>query len=264
MIVEGKASLRRLLRGAWRRINGQAGRAPPAELRLADIDPEDLRIVEQVRPYTMTSLERLLALLNAVPYLIRNKVPGAFAECGVWRGGSVLAMMLKLKQLGINDRDIFLFDTFEGMTQPGAVDVSPYSPSPLNSWNQAAKAGQRAWHKLFTPEIFTEDKVRQLLLSTGYPEARLHMIRGTVEQTVPAQAPAEIALLRLDTDWYDSTRHEMVHLYPRIARGGVLIIDDYGHWEGARRAVDEYFASGAVQPVLLNRVDYSARLAVKL
>ena len=83
-----------------------------------------------------------------------------------------------------------------------------------------------------------------------------------VEDTIPAAAPEALALLRLDTDWYESTRHELVHLYPRIATGGVLIIDDYGHWEGARRAVDEYFASAA-PPVLLHRVDYTARMAVK-
>ena len=104
--------------------------------------------------------------------------------------------------------------------------------------------------------------MRALLLNTGYPHDLLHFVRGPVEQTVPAQAPARLALLRLDTDWYESTRHELEHLFPRLAPGGVLMIDDYGHWEGARRAVDEYFASEH-PPLLLSRVDYTGRVAVK-
>jgi O-methyltransferase len=83
-----------------------------------------------------------------------------------------------------------------------------------------------------------------------------------VEDTLPDQAPERIALLRLDTDWYASTKHELEQLYPRLAEGGVLIVDDYGHYEGARRAVDEYFRA-AGEPVLLNRIDFSGRLVIK-
>ena len=106
------------------------------------------------------------------------------------------------------------------------------------------------------------DEVRRNLASTGYPSDRLHFIRGRVEDTIPASAPESIALLRLDTDWYESTRHELTHLYPRLVRGGVLIIDDYGHWQGARQATDEYF-SVLGSPVLLHRIDYTGRIAVK-
>src|ERR1051325_10354963 len=89
-----------------------------------------------------------------------------------------------------------------------------------------------------------------------------YTLEGTVEETIPAQAPERIALLRLDTDWYESTRHELVHLYPRLVPGGVLIIDDYGHWEGARKAVDEYIAQNNLR-LFLNRIDYAGRLAIK-
>ena len=99
--------------------------------------------------------------------------------------------------------------------------------------------------------------------STGYEPSRVRYIKGRVEDTLPDEAPARIALLRLDTDWYESTRHELLTLYPRLSRGGVLIIDDYGYWQGARRAVDEYFTSHA-SPVLLNRIDNTGRVAVKL
>ncbi len=100
------------------------------------------------------------------------------------------------------------------------------------------------------------------LAATGYDAQRLHYVKGKVEDTIPSAAPEQIAILRLDTDWYASTRHELEHLYPRLARGGVLIIDDYGHWEGARRAVDEYFATQQVA-ILLNRLDQTGRIAIK-
>ena len=99
-------------------------------------------------------------------------------------------------------------------------------------------------------------------MSTGYPEGRIHLIKGKVEDTIPENMPAgDLAILRLDTDWYESTRHEMKHLYPRLVSRGVLILDDYGHWEGVRRAVDEYFAASKLRP-LMSRVDYSCRLVI--
>jgi hypothetical protein len=105
------------------------------------------------------------------------------------------------------------------------------------------------------------DDVQANLSSTGYPAERVHLVRGKVEDTVPGSAPAQIAVLRLDTDWYESTRHELEHLIGRLAPNGVLIIDDYGHWEGARKAVDEWLASFD-RPVLLSRIDYTGRMAV--
>jgi O-methyltransferase len=86
---------------------------------------------------------------------------------------------------------------------------------------------------------------------------------GKVEDTFPKDTPDKIAILRLDTDWYESTRHELIHLYPKLSIGGVLIIDDYGHWEGARKAVDEYINDNTLR-ILLNRIDYTGRIAVKM
>jgi len=106
------------------------------------------------------------------------------------------------------------------------------------------------------------DRVRRNVLATGYPAERVHFIQGKVEDTLPANAPDRIALLRLDTDWYESTHHELTHLYPRLSPGGVLIIDDYGHWQGSRLAVDEFFAARAYTP-LLGRMDYTGRMMVK-
>src|SRR5262249_25761216 len=103
------------------------------------------------------------------------------------------------------------------------------------------------------------DEVASNMRSTGYPDDLVHLVKGKVEETIPGAAPAQIAVLRLDTDWYESTRHELEHLYPRLAPGGVLIIDDYGYWAGARKAVDEYFQGS----LFLSRIDGTGRIAIK-
>jgi O-methyltransferase len=226
------------------------------------ISASDREIIERVRPYTMTTEPRLLALIDAVRYCVRRRVPGALVECGVWRGGSALAMVLALQQAGVDDRDLYLYDTFDGMTEPGEQDTSAFEPPALETWRDSSRRNVRPWAELFDPADVSEDAVRTLLGSVGYPSSRIHFVRGAVEDTLPEHAPREVSLLRLDTDWYASTRHELVHLYPRLSSGGVMIVDDYGHWEGARRAVDEYFDSEA-EPLLLNRIDYTGRIAVK-
>lgn len=257
---------RRLLRAARRRLRAHtpqlAPLADPNPLE-ATIDPVDRRIIEEARPYTITSAARMLALIDAVRYCHRRGIPGAFAECGVWLGGSVLVMIRALQDLGVEDRDIYLYDTFDGMTPPGEQDVSQFDRPALETWRAAQREGGVPWREYFDPDKFHEEAVRRTVLSTGYPEERLHFVSGPVEDTLPRSAPERLALLRLDTDWYASTRHEMDHLYPRLETGGVLVVDDYGHWEGARRAIDEYFSIVA-PPLLLTRVDYTARVAVKL
>jgi O-methyltransferase len=235
---------------------------PASDPLLEHAEAPDREIVERVMPYTMTGVARVLALVDAVRYCAARNLPGAFAECGVWRGGSVLAMILTLQQLGVTDRDVYLFDTFEGMTAPTEEDVSALDPPALNTWREAQSESRRPWQELFNPELFSEEGVRAMLLETGYPSERLHFVRGPVEETLPAGAPERLALLRLDTDWYESTRHELEHLFPRLESGGVLIVDDYGHWQGARQAVDEYFGSKHPR-LLLTRIDYTGRIAVK-
>jgi hypothetical protein len=254
----------RLIAAARRRLRP---RQPPSfqlsERDLEGLDPVERRIIERAWPYTMTSVARLTAVIDAVRYCEQRGIPGAFAECGVWRGGSILAMILTLQELGASERDIYLYDTFTGMTKPTELDTSPFDDPALETWDDnAGRIAGPWWAPAFEPDVLNEPAVRRIVTSSGYPEGRLHFVAGPVEQTLPAEAPDELALLRLDTDWYESTRVELVHLYPRLREGGVLIVDDYGHWEGARRAVDEYFSTSAPAP-LMSRVDYTARMAVK-
>lgn len=212
-----------------------------------DFDDDHLEIIRKVKPFTMTSNERLFGLIEAVRYVLRSKIDGAFVECGVYKGGSVMAMALTLLREHVSDRELFLYDTFAGMTEPTEADVD-FHGRRSRSWTEWA--------------IAPADDVRAAVRSTGYPESRTHFVKGRVEDTIPSQAPGRIALLRLDTDWYESTRHELIHLYPRLVPGGVLIVDDYGQYRGARKAVDEYFASQAA-PVLLHRMDFSGRTCIK-
>ena len=230
---------------------------------LRGLSDSDAEIVKKALPFTMTGVMRLRALVDCVRYCVAAEVKGAFAECGVWRGGSVLAMVLTLQDEGIDDRDIFLYDTFEGMTEPSVHDVSAHEQPALATWRSAQERDEKPWDGFFNEETFSEEDVRERLIATGYPAERLHFVRGRVEDTIPAVVPPTLALLRLDTDWYESTLHEMDHLYPRLTKGGVLIVDDYGHWEGARRAVDEHLA-GCEERLLLTPVDYSARVAIKV
>jgi hypothetical protein len=234
------------------RATPQAAAAFPA-----DATPEDRAILAAIAAFTMTSVERQLAVIQSVRHLVRNRIPGCFVECGVWRGGSSMAAALALLQEGDHGRELFLFDTFEGMTEPTAADRSIDGAS--------ADALLRDPDQADDVRCYADvADVRANLLSTGYPVERLHFVKGAVETTIPVSpALPPIALLRLDTDWYESTKHELLHLFPLLQPGGILILDDYGHWQGARRAVDEYLSQ---QPCsyFLHRIDYTGRLLVKL
>jgi hypothetical protein len=167
----------------------------------------------------------------------------------------MMAVALTLLQLGQTGRDLYLFDTFSGMTAPTEEDVRRSGERAADLLAQEA-ANADIW------AIASLDEVQEAVLGVGYPRERIHFVEGPVEETLPAHAPDEIALLRLDTDWYASTKHELVHLYPRLTAGGVLILDDYGYWQGARRAVDEYASENGLA-LLLNRVDNTGRVAIK-
>jgi O-methyltransferase len=227
--------------------------------RLVDLEPDFWALHERCAAYTMTSVERMHALHEAVAFVVRGDVPGDYVECGVWRGGSSMLAALQLQRLGDAERRLWLYDTFAGMPEPTARDtVERYSGQDARAeWarQQAGEVNLWCYGSL--------DEVRANMLSTGLAERRLELVPGKVEDTLPALAPPRISVLRLDTDWYESTRHELVHLFPRLSPGGVLIVDDYGAWPGARQAVDEYFAEHGVR-MLLNRIDYSGRIGVKL
>jgi len=228
------------------------------ELCMPDVPPDFVETYNKVCPYTMTSPERIFSLCEAAKYVQENKIEGDIVECGVWKGGSMMAVAETFIKSGDTSKNLYLFDTFEGMPLPTENDVDIAGVTAKNLLGLSdKKSDESVWCRA------TLDVVKDVLGRTCYPSEKVHFIKGMVEQTIPHFIPEKIALLRLDTDWYESTKHEMEHLFPRLSKGGVLIIDDYGHWQGARKAVDEYFEKNDVR-ILLNRIDYTGRIAVKV
>lgn len=236
---------------------------------IGEISAAELALLESVRPFTLTSAERRWALMQAVHYVNRRGVAGAVVECGVWRGGSIiLAAKVEALHYPATARAYWLFDTFAGMSEPTAEDewihgersLHPAeSPDGLRaSWEARARDDHNAW--CYCPLV----EVRANVASQTSPDTvgRCTFVEGKVETTLRdgRPLPESIAILRLDTDWYASTKAELEVLFPRLSPGGVLIIDDYGCFQGAKQAVDEYFAG---RPVWLQRVDHTARLAIK-
>ena len=206
----------------------------------------------------MTSPARVLSVIEATKYIVRYGIEGAIVECGVWKGGSIMAIASTLNELGDNSRDIYLYDTFSGMSAPTDVDISHRGVRAHEHFSKAKiSADSSDWC------LSPIDEVKRNVYSTGYPNQKLHFIQGKVEDTVPEHAPEKIALLSLDTDWYESTKHELAHLFPRVSSMGITIIDDYGYWQGVRKAVDEYIA-GYNSPLFLHRIDHTARSVVKM
>ena len=233
--------------------SSSVGKALPTEAT----DDERI-IIDRVRPFTMTSNERIWSLLRAIRYVCERPIPGDIVECGVWRGGSMMAAALQLRHLDAADRDLWLYDTYEGMTAPTAEDkeaVTGATAADLLSSTEVGD-GNNVWC------VADERDVRANMASTGYPSERLHFVKGDVAETLTLTRPESVALLRLDTDWYASTKAELELLYSRLAPGGVCILDDYGHWEGARQAVDEYFQANPPRPLMMP-IDFSGRIFVK-
>ena len=238
-------------------FNFQLIKTNQSENKFPDFEPSFNSIMETCKPFTMTSEERLYSFNKSVEYIVKNNIEGDIVECGVWKGGSSMCAMLSLVQLNAANRNFFLYDTFEGMSEPSEMDANLLGVDAKNLLSQSEKTTEDVmW--CYAPI----DDVKNNISKTQYPSNLINYVKGKVEDTIPNTLPDKIAILRLDTDWYESTYHELVHLFPKLVTGGVIIIDDYGHWKGAREAVDQYFKEQGVQ-ILLNRIDYTGRIGIK-
>jgi O-methyltransferase len=251
------AAPRKIVRRVRLAARALAGSTAPTGI-YDDMDPAFAPHYRRAAPFTMTSIERMYALWQAIEYIGRAGIPGDVVECGVWRGGSSMLAALALLHTG-EERRMWLYDTYEGMTAPSERD---------RNWRGESAAARLATQEriagVFNDWSFaTLDDVERQMATVEYPRNLLNFVKGPVEITIPSNCPEMISLLRLDTDWYESTRHELEHLWPRLSVGGVLIIDDYGHWQGAREATDEFFAAHGLRE-MLHRIDYTGRLAIKL
>lgn len=212
--------------------------------RYEDVDEQTLEILAAVKPYTMTGKDKLIALVAAVRHVAHTGLEGDIVECGVWRGGSMHAVARTLLAEGVTDRELYLFDTFSGMTEPTEKDLRSDGRTAADMLATADKS-KWVW------AVASLEDVQEGLKTLDYPYERFHLVEGPVEETIPGGAPERIALLRLDTDWYESTKHELDHLYERLVPGGVLIIDDYGSWQGSKEATDEFLARLPHPPLML-------------
>lgn len=227
-------------------------------LKIAEASQYDLETIRLASQISMQSTERIWALISATKYVGSNGIRGHFVECGVYKGASALIIARTLKSLNITDRQIYLYDTYEGMTEPTEFDrkqgTQTLASDLLASTPKAN--GENIW------AYASLEYVTQMIRSLDYPTQNFHLIKGDVIETLEGELPESICLLRLDTDWYESTKKELEELYPLVVTGGVVIIDDYGHWSGSKLALDQFLKNHELNP-LLNYLDYAGRLWIK-
>jgi hypothetical protein len=222
---------------------------------IPELGPEDEALLDAAKGLSMTPSIAQWELIQAIRHIESNHVPGDIVECGVWRGGNLVIAGLLRQRLGF-DRQIWAFDTFAGMTAPSAAD---FKPAEVLDVEKKFASRNRDDHNEWC--LASEDEVLRYF-ENRVGSRDLRTVKGPIEETLKKaeNLPERIAILRLDTDFYESTKAEMDVLYPRLSKGGVLIVDDYGEWAGARKAVDEYFAG---QPVWLHYVTHTVRLMIK-
>lgn len=220
---------------------------------IEEITSEENQIITKCLKYSMTNKLRMWALINSINYISNKKIQGDFVECGVWKGGNLILYNLLNKKKNLN-RNIYGFDTFEGMPFPGKFDFKYDGRSAVYLYNKKTKS-DKGWCKS------TLDEVKKNI-SKECPNNNIKLIKGKVEDTllIEKNIPQKISILRLDTDFYESTKIELEVLFPRLETGGILIIDDYGNYKGARKAVDEYFKS----KTFLIYVDHTCRMLIKM
>jgi hypothetical protein len=223
--------------------------------RIPELGRDDEQLLAAAKGLSMTSPIAQWELIQAIRYVENRGIEGDLVECGVWRGGNLVIAGLLRSRLGF-DRQIWAYDTFAGMTAPTEADFKPGQELDVEKKFADLERGDRnEW--CYASE---QDVLQNFESHVG--NRNLRTIRGPVEETLTRaeNLPEKIAILRLDTDFYESTKAELEILYPRLSKGGVLIVDDYGEWAGARKAVDEYFSG---QGVWLHYVTHTVRLMIK-
>jgi hypothetical protein len=215
-------------------------------MQFPELSKEEIDFVRKVHSssITFTSFESLATLAICCKYISQLKIHGDFVEAGVWRGGSSIVA----KHLLGGDRTFYLFDTYSGMTEPSSKDSrvgGGASDFVLKKWKDSRSENSSSW------DYASLEEVKENFRKFKALDSSIRFVVGDVRKTlVENELPEKIAILRLDTDFYDSTLIELQVLWPRLVMGGILILDDYGHWDGAKTAVDEYFESIGLPAVL--------------
>jgi O-methyltransferase len=228
---------------------------------IVEAKDDEIKLLEISSKYSMTSLLRRWALINAIKYINNENIEGEFVECGVWKGGNLIIYNNLIEKFNLNKK-IYAYDTFAGMSEPTIHDTNILDINAKKEWENSQKTNEV---NLSFNCYSSLNEVKDNIKNNSDKEnslKNLNFIEGKVEETlkVKQNLPDKISILRLDTDWYESTKAELEILYPKLSKNGILIIDDYGHWKGARKAVDEYFND---KKVVKHYIDFSCRMIIK-
>jgi O-methyltransferase len=219
---------------------------------IPEISEENKILINSIGGSSLTPLVRRWNLIKSLHYINQNKLEGDIVECGIWRGGN-LFLAKKIQDLYYKNikRTFYGYDTFEGMPEPSVYDGEKV----VQIYKNFLKKGER-WTEASLDDV--ENSIKKLFLSLD----DFNLVKGKVEDTLinKKNLPSKISLLRLDTDFYESTKVELEILYPLLVQKGVLIIDDYGDFIGCRKAVDDYFFD---KNVLMISIDKSCRIIIK-
>ena len=220
---------------------------------IIEVNNYEKKLINKCLQYSMTNFERMWSLIQSFHHVRQESLVGDFVECGVWKGGNIILLKKLIEQFNLK-KNIYGFDTFEGMVEPSFYDVNYNNKSAKKMFDEHKK------NEIGFAMCSLDDVKRNIKKNTKTDN--IFLIKGKVEDTLKnkRKLPKKISILRLDTDFYESTKIELEILFPRLVKGGVLIVDDYGFWKGAKKAVDEYFCD---YRQFMHYVDHSCRLLIK-
>jgi hypothetical protein len=224
--------------------------------RIVELSDKQKYLISITNSISMTPKIRRYNLIQALEYIAHYKLEGDLVECGVWKGGNIVIYKKFIEENNIK-KNIYAFDTFQGMSNPDQNDYIINSAiSAQTILDNDKKRITNDWGVCDLEEVKFNISKRTKNLNN------IFFIKGKVEETLlnKINLPEKISILRLDTDFYQSTKIELEILYEKVCKGGVIIIDDYGHWAGSKKAVDEFFKE---KFVWMHYVDYACRLIIK-
>jgi O-methyltransferase len=210
---------------------------PEPAPRPLPVQPSEL---ERIAPYALGGVRVLAKLQRIAQDLVERKIEGDFVECGVFNGGSAAGIAAVLRD---GPQRVWLYDSFEGMPTTSAQDGKTAAEF------VGACKGEEA-------------KVLEAFAIARFPRERVVVRKGWFEATFKEPLPEKVALLHLDCDWYESVLLSLRTFYDRVAEGGVIILDDFGHWEGCREAFYDFAAEKKLKP-LLERFGHTQAFWVK-
>ena len=250
----------RLFKSLFKKINYNLHKIEPIKLsnEYPELNNFERELIDICSKYSMTSLERMFALMKAINFIDENNVEGDFVECGVWKGGNLI-LFQKLNEKFKLNKKIYAYDTFEGMTEPEDIDETFDGKSSKDILNKLYKKNVNRKKNIVIADCSIDEVKKNFEMYSN--SKNLICIKGSVEKTlnVKENLPKKISILRLDTDWYSSTKKELEILFPLLEKNGILIIDDYGFWKGARKAVDEYFLN---KNITMFKIDFTGRMII--